>query len=92
MRQVTGKVSALVPHLGEPDWQHRSARGQKGLAVQLPQSGDRTTLRRLFARLQMQGRRTFTLAFNGTLEGNKMSGTLQPDGGGGGRGGHGIGS
>lgn len=41
--------------------------------------------------VQMQGRRTMTLAFKGTLEGDKMSGTFQPqgEGGGGGYGGHG---
>jgi hypothetical protein len=34
--------------------------------------------------VQMQGRRTITLAFTGTIDGDKMSGTLQPQGGGGG--------
>ena len=38
--------------------------------------------------LQVQGRRTMTLAFTGTIDGDKMSGTFQPQGGGGGRGGH----
>jgi len=37
--------------------------------------------------VQMQGRRTITLAFTGTIDGNKMSGSFQPQGGGGGRGG-----
>ncbi len=42
--------------------------------------------------VQVQGRRTITLAFTGTVDGDKMSGTLQPQGGGGGgRGGHGGG-
>jgi hypothetical protein len=35
--------------------------------------------------VQVQGRRTMTLAFTGTIDGDKMSGTLQPQGGGGGR-------
>jgi hypothetical protein len=35
--------------------------------------------------VRMQGRRTVTLAFTGTIDGDKMSGTLQPQGGGGGR-------
>jgi hypothetical protein len=35
--------------------------------------------------VQIQGRRTITLAFTGTINGDKMSGTLQPQGGGGGR-------
>jgi hypothetical protein len=35
--------------------------------------------------VQVQGRRTMTLAFTGTVDGDKMSGTLQPQGGGGGR-------
>ena len=35
--------------------------------------------------VQVQGRRTITLAFTGTIDGDKMSGTLQPQGGGGGR-------
>jgi hypothetical protein len=35
--------------------------------------------------VQMQGRRTITLTFTGTIDGDKMSGTLQPQGGGGGR-------
>jgi hypothetical protein len=39
--------------------------------------------------VQMQGRRTITLAFTGTVDGDKMSGTLQPQGGGGGREGRG---
>jgi hypothetical protein len=39
--------------------------------------------------VQVQGRRTMTLAFTGTINGDKMSGTLQPQGGGGGRGGRG---
>ncbi len=34
--------------------------------------------------VQMQERRTITLAFTGTIDGDKMSGTLQPQGGGGG--------
>jgi len=33
--------------------------------------------------VQMQGRRTMTLAFTGTVDSDKMSGTLQPQGGGG---------
>lgn len=37
--------------------------------------------------LQIQGRRTMTLAFAGTIDGDKMSGTFQPQGGGGGGGG-----
>jgi hypothetical protein len=37
--------------------------------------------------LQIQGRRTMTLAFTGSIDGDKMSGTFQPQGGGGGRGG-----
>ena len=41
--------------------------------------------------VQMQGRRTITLAFTGTVVGDKMSGTFQPQGGGGGRGGRGGG-
>jgi hypothetical protein len=41
--------------------------------------------------VQMQGRRTITLAFTGSINGDKMSGTLQPQGGGGGRGGRGGG-
>jgi len=39
----------------------------------------------------MQGRRTITLAFTGSINGDKMSDTLQPQGGGGGRGGRGGG-
>jgi hypothetical protein len=35
--------------------------------------------------VQVQGRRTITLAFTGTIDGDKMSGTLQPQGGGSGR-------
>jgi hypothetical protein len=35
--------------------------------------------------VQVQGRRTMTLAFTGTIDGDKMSGTFQPQGGGGGR-------
>jgi hypothetical protein len=35
--------------------------------------------------VQVQGRRTMTLAFTGTTNGDKMSGTVQPQGGGGGR-------
>jgi len=31
--------------------------------------------------VEMQGRRSFTLAFTGTVDGDKMSGTLQPKGG-----------
>jgi hypothetical protein len=31
--------------------------------------------------VEMQGPHSFTLAFTGTLEGDKMSGTLQPNGG-----------
>ncbi len=43
--------------------------------------------------VQMQGRRTFTLAFTGAVDGDKMSGTLQPQGaGGGGHGGRGGGN
>jgi hypothetical protein len=39
--------------------------------------------------VQMQGRRrAMTLAFTGTIDGDRMSGTLQPQGGGGGREGH----
>ena len=34
--------------------------------------------------VQMQGHRSITLAFTGTIDGDKMSGTLQPQGGGGG--------
>src|ERR1700686_5831671 len=41
--------------------------------------------------LQVQGRRTMTLAFTGTIDGDKMSGTFQPQGGGGGREGRGGG-
>ena len=41
--------------------------------------------------VQVQGRRTITLAFTGAVTGDKMSGTLEPQGGGGGRGGHGGG-
>jgi hypothetical protein len=43
--------------------------------------------------VQVQGHRTMTLAFTGTIDGDKMSGTLQPQGGGGGGGreGHGGG-
>ena len=41
--------------------------------------------------VQMQGRRTITLAFTGTIDGDKMSGTLQPQGGGGGHEGRGGG-
>ena len=41
--------------------------------------------------LQVQGRRTMTLAFTGTIDGDKMSGTFQPQGGGGSRGGRGGG-
>jgi hypothetical protein len=37
--------------------------------------------------LQIQGGRTMTLAFTGNINGDKMSGTFQPQGGGGGRGG-----
>jgi len=39
--------------------------------------------------VQMKGRRTFTLVYNGTFDGDKMSGTMQPqnnEGRGGGRG------
>jgi hypothetical protein len=35
--------------------------------------------------VQVQGRRTMTLAFTGTIDGDEMSGTFQPQGGGGGR-------
>lgn len=35
--------------------------------------------------VQVQGHRTMTLAFTGTIDGDKMSGTLHPQGGGGGR-------
>lgn len=45
--------------------------------------------------VQMQGRRTMTMAFTGTLDGDKMSGTIQPQGGRGGyeaRGGGGQGN
>src|SRR3984957_11249318 len=35
--------------------------------------------------VQVQGRRTMTLIFTGTIDGDKMSGTFQPQGGGGGR-------
>jgi len=35
--------------------------------------------------VQVQGRRTMTLTFTGTVDGDKMSGTVQPQGGGGGR-------
>lgn len=43
--------------------------------------------------VQVQGRRTITIAFTGTVNGDKMNGTLQPQGGGGGgrRGGQGGG-
>ena len=41
--------------------------------------------------VQVQGRRTMTLAFTGTIAGDKMSGTFQPQGGGGGREGRGGG-
>jgi hypothetical protein len=41
--------------------------------------------------VQMQGRRSMTLAFNGAFDGSKMSGTFQPEGGGGSHGGHGGG-
>ena len=41
--------------------------------------------------VQMQGRRTITLAFTGTVDGAKMSGSFQPQGGGGGREGRGGG-
>ena len=41
--------------------------------------------------VQIQGRRTITLAFTGTIDGDTMSGTVQPQGGGGGRGGRGRG-
>ena len=41
--------------------------------------------------VQVQGRRTMTLAFTGTIDGDKMSGTFQPQGGGGGRQGGGSG-
>jgi hypothetical protein len=34
--------------------------------------------------VQMQGRHTITLALTGTIDGDKMSGTFQPQGGGGG--------
>jgi hypothetical protein len=34
--------------------------------------------------VQMQGRHTITLAFTGTIDGDKMQGTFQPQGGGGG--------
>ena len=37
--------------------------------------------------VQVQARRTMTLAFTGTVDGDKMSGTFQPQGGGGGGGG-----
>jgi hypothetical protein len=40
--------------------------------------------------VQVQGR-PITLAFTGTIDGDKMSGTFQPQGGGGGRGGRGGG-
>jgi len=40
--------------------------------------------------VQIQGR-PMTLAFTGTIDGDKMSGTFQPQGGGGGRGGRGGG-
>jgi hypothetical protein len=39
--------------------------------------------------VQVQGRRTITLGFTGRVDGDKMTGTLQPQGG---RGGHGGGS
>lgn len=41
--------------------------------------------------VQVQARRTMTLAFTGTVDGDKMSGTFQPQGGGGGREGRGGG-
>jgi hypothetical protein len=41
--------------------------------------------------VQMQGRRAITLAFTGTFDGDKMSGILQPQGGGGGHEGRGDG-
>jgi hypothetical protein len=41
--------------------------------------------------VQMQGRRTITLAFTGTIDGDKMSGSFQPQGGGGGHEGRGGG-
>lgn len=41
--------------------------------------------------VQVKARRTMTLAFTGTVEGDKMSGTFQPQGGGGGREGRGGG-
>lgn len=41
--------------------------------------------------VQIQNGRTITLAFTGTIAGDKMSGTFQPQGGGAGRGGHGGG-
>jgi hypothetical protein len=41
--------------------------------------------------VQVQGRRTMTLAFTGTIDGDKMSGTFQPQGGGGGSEGRGGG-
>ena len=41
--------------------------------------------------VQVQGRRTMTLTFTGTIDGEKMSGTFQPQGGGGGREGRGGG-
>ena len=41
--------------------------------------------------VQMQGRRTITLVFAGTIDGDKMSGRLQPQGGGGGHEGRGGG-
>src|ERR1700691_4426531 len=41
--------------------------------------------------VQIQTGRTITLAFTGTIAGDKMSGTFQPQGGGGGRGGRGGG-
>ncbi|MGA9966805.1 MAG: hypothetical protein WBQ10_16530 [Terriglobales bacterium] len=42
-------------------------------------------------RVQMQGHRTITLAFTGTIDGDKMSGSFQPQGGGGGHEGRGSG-
>jgi hypothetical protein len=41
--------------------------------------------------VQMQGYRTITLAFTGTIDGDKMSGSFQPQGGGGGHEGRGDG-
>jgi hypothetical protein len=41
--------------------------------------------------VQVQRRRTMTLIFTGTIDGDKMSGTFQPQGGGGGRQGGGVG-